>query len=118
MKNISLVLFLSVVLGGGWYVTNQLKQEKTASIVTPQTPLLVAPSTRVNGIQTVELNDGDSYDMVASIVKRTIAGSEVKMLAYNGLIPGPTLKVKKGADRKSTRLNSSHLRLSRMPSSA
>ena len=97
MKNISLVLFLSVVLGGGWYVANQLKQERTASIVNPRTPLSAAPSTRVNGIQTVELNDGDSYDMVASIVRKTIAGSEVKMLAYNGLVPGPTLKVKKGA---------------------
>lgn len=46
----------------------------------------------------VQLKDGDTYDLTASIVKKTISGKEVKMLAYNGSIPGPLIKVKKGAE--------------------
>ncbi len=47
--------------------------------------------------ETVELKNGDTYNLTASIVKKTIAGSAVKMLAYNGLIPGPMIKVKQGS---------------------
>lgn len=46
----------------------------------------------------VELKNGDSYDLTASIVKKTIGNSVVKMLAYNGMIPGPLIKVKQGAE--------------------
>ncbi len=48
--------------------------------------------------QFVELKNGDTYDITASIVKKTISGSEIKMLAYNGSIPGPILKVKKNSE--------------------
>lgn len=46
----------------------------------------------------VELKNGDSYDLTASIVKKTISNSVVKMLAYNGMIPGPLIKVEQGAE--------------------
>lgn len=48
--------------------------------------------------ETVELKNGDSYDLVASIVKKKVGNIEVKMLAYNGMIPGPTIKVPQGAE--------------------
>src|SRR3989344_5086648 len=48
--------------------------------------------------ETVELKNGDSYDLVASIVKKKIGNSEVKMLAYNGMIPGPTIRVPQDAE--------------------
>ncbi len=47
--------------------------------------------------EVVELKDGDTYDLTASIVKKTIQAKEVKMLAYNGSIPGPLLKVQQDA---------------------
>lgn len=47
--------------------------------------------------QIVELKDGDTYDLTASFVKKNINGNVVRMLAYNGSIPGPTIKVKEGA---------------------
>lgn len=46
----------------------------------------------------VELKNGDTYNLTASIVKKTIGNSEVKMLAYNGMIPGPLIKVEQGAE--------------------
>lgn len=51
----------------------------------------------VRSSEIVNLKDGDSYDLVASVVKKNINGKEIKMLAYNGMIPGPTIKVKQGS---------------------
>ena len=46
----------------------------------------------------VELADGDTFDLrIAPVVKR-VGESDVRMLAYNGSIPGPTLKVKEGSE--------------------
>lgn len=45
-----------------------------------------------------ELKTGDSFDLTASVVKKNINGKELKMLAYNGQIPGPLIKVKKGSE--------------------
>ncbi|MDO8603955.1 MAG: multicopper oxidase family protein [bacterium] len=50
--------------------------------------------------QIVELKDGDTYDLTASFVKKNINGNAVRMLAYNGSVPGPTLKVPQGATVK------------------
>ncbi len=47
--------------------------------------------------QIVELKDGDRYELTAQIVAKEIQGEQVKMLAYNGMIPGPFLKVKRGS---------------------
>ena len=46
----------------------------------------------------VELSDGDVFDLrIAPVVKR-IGDATVRMLAYNGSIPGPTLKVRQGSE--------------------
>src|SRR5436190_6972306 len=46
----------------------------------------------------VELSDGDAFDLrIAPVVKR-IGDASVRMLAYNGSIPGPTLKVLQGSE--------------------
>ncbi len=48
--------------------------------------------------QIVELKNGDTYDLVASAVKKNIGGKTYSMLAYNGSIPGPLIKVAQGAE--------------------
>src|SRR3989338_5452873 len=47
--------------------------------------------------ETVELKDGDTYTLTASYVVKNINGTEYRMLAYNGSIPGPLIKVSQGA---------------------
>ncbi len=48
--------------------------------------------------EAVEVADGERFELrIAPVVKR-IAGSDVRMLAYNGSIPGPTLRVKQGSE--------------------
>jgi FtsP/CotA-like multicopper oxidase with cupredoxin domain len=46
----------------------------------------------------VELKDGTTFDLRTSMVRKRIGSAEVKMLAYNGSVPGPTLKVQQGSE--------------------
>jgi FtsP/CotA-like multicopper oxidase with cupredoxin domain len=60
---------------------------------TETTGLLEARDTEL-----VELSDGDQFDLrIAPVVKR-LGDTTVRMLAYNGSIPGPTIKVKEGSE--------------------
>jgi FtsP/CotA-like multicopper oxidase with cupredoxin domain len=46
----------------------------------------------------VRLRNGDRFDLQITPVRKQINGSEIRMLAYNGSIPGPTLHVDEGAE--------------------
>jgi FtsP/CotA-like multicopper oxidase with cupredoxin domain len=48
--------------------------------------------------EVVELGDGDRFDLRIAPVAKGIGDSTVRMLAYNGSIPGPTLKVREGSE--------------------
>jgi FtsP/CotA-like multicopper oxidase with cupredoxin domain len=50
------------------------------------------------GSEVVTLADGDAYELRIAPVRKTIGEQEVRMLAYNGSIPGPTLRVKQGSE--------------------
>src|ERR671939_408479 len=45
----------------------------------------------------IELTDGDEFDLEIRPVKKRIGDATVRMLSYNGSVPGPTLKVSQGA---------------------
>jgi FtsP/CotA-like multicopper oxidase with cupredoxin domain len=51
----------------------------------------------VRKTELVELADGDEFKLEIIPVKKQVGDATVRMLAYNGLIPGPTLKVPQGA---------------------
>lgn len=46
----------------------------------------------------VELEDGDTFDLEAKAVRGEINGQPVKLLAYNGSVPGPLIKVRQGSE--------------------
>jgi FtsP/CotA-like multicopper oxidase with cupredoxin domain len=46
----------------------------------------------------IHLQDGEHLDLRIGPVKKQIGGAEVRMLAYNGSIPGPTLYVDQGSE--------------------
>src|SRR5215211_456437 len=46
----------------------------------------------------VELHDGDTYDLRIAPVVKQLGNDRVRMLAYNGSIPGPTLRVPQGGE--------------------
>ncbi|MDB5103618.1 MAG: hypothetical protein JWP91_1307 [Fibrobacteres bacterium] len=47
---------------------------------------------------TKDLENGDTLVLDAAPVKKSMQGREVRMLAYNGSIPGPILRVKQGSE--------------------
>jgi FtsP/CotA-like multicopper oxidase with cupredoxin domain len=51
------------------------------------------------------LEDGDHYDLRITPVRKQINDAEVRMLAYNSSIPGPTLHVKQGSKVTVTTTN-------------
>ncbi len=46
----------------------------------------------------VELHRGDTWELKAFPVRKRIGDTEVKMLSYNGSIPGPVIKAPQGAE--------------------
>jgi FtsP/CotA-like multicopper oxidase with cupredoxin domain len=46
----------------------------------------------------LELTDGDTLDLRVAPVAKRLGDTTVRMLAYNGSIPGPTLKVPQGSE--------------------
>ena len=48
--------------------------------------------------EVVRLSDGDTFELELAPVRKRIGDAEVRMLAYNGSIPGPTLRVPEGAE--------------------
>src|SRR4051794_3701782 len=47
--------------------------------------------------EVVELSNGDEFELEILPVKKRIGDATVRMLSYNGSVPGPTLKVPQGA---------------------
>ena len=48
-------------------------------------------------MEVIELSDGGEFELEIVPVKKQIGDATVRMLAYNGSVPGPTLKVPQGA---------------------
>ncbi|HEX5859863.1 MAG TPA: multicopper oxidase domain-containing protein [Microbacterium sp.] len=48
--------------------------------------------------ETVELADGERYEIRIAPVAKRLGDTTVRMLAYNGSIPGPVLRVKEGTE--------------------
>jgi FtsP/CotA-like multicopper oxidase with cupredoxin domain len=46
----------------------------------------------------IELADGEQFELKIAPVVKQIGDARVRMLAYNGSVPGPTLRVKEGSE--------------------
>ena len=89
-KKILLGLVGIVFVGGLIYNIRPLL--KNTGQTDNNAPALAEPKSQI-----VQLKNGDVFNLTASIVKRVVAGNEIRMLAYNGSIPGPVIKAPKGA---------------------
>ena len=67
--------------------------EATATFPTETAGLPEAAPTQV-----VELADGDTFVLRIGPVAKRIGDDTVRMIAYNGSIPGPTLRVREGSE--------------------
>ncbi len=86
---LAVALGIIIVIAGIVLYRNESAQDTTTA------------STKIEPAKTSEvivLTNGDSYDLTASYVEKDINGVKYKMLAYNGSIPGPLIKVPQGAE--------------------
>ena len=99
-KTIFSVVATIIIIAGGVFALQQFNtsQNKTADSRKGTFDASIANLPEAKPSEVVELKNGDTYDMTASIVKKKIGDAEVKMLTYNGSIPGPMIKVPKGAE--------------------
>src|SRR5262249_47052635 len=47
--------------------------------------------------RTIVLHDRDTLTLTASLVRRSVAGRDIAQYAYDGQVPGPTLRARQGA---------------------
>src|SRR3954454_14965592 len=74
-------------------MTHHIETAATDRFPTETTGLTAARRPEV-----VELSDGASIDLEIAPVVKQLGNATVRMLAYNGSIPGPTLKVVQGSE--------------------
>jgi FtsP/CotA-like multicopper oxidase with cupredoxin domain len=75
-----------------------MNKEKKMSTTSEHFPTDTAGLPRARAPETVELADGDEFDLSIAPVVKQLGDVTVRMLAYNGSIPGPTLKVQEGSE--------------------
>lgn len=99
MQRIFIVaLIVVVLLGIAFYLYSNSQKQNVDLSKTGEFSTSINSYPEARKSETVELKNGDTYNLTASIVKKQIKGSEVKMLAYNGSIPGPLIKVQQGSE--------------------
>lgn len=99
MQRILIAVVIGIaLLGAGIYLYSNSQRQREGLSKTGEYSKAVKNYPEAKSSEVVELKNGDSYNLTASIVKRKINGTEVKMLAYNGSIPGPLIKVPQDAE--------------------
>ncbi len=95
MQRILITVIIGIVLVGlgVYFYSNSGQRNKVGEFSTATNNYPLAKQTEI-----VTLTNGQSYDLTAGIVAKEINGQKVKMLAYNGSIPGPLIKIPQGAE--------------------
>ena len=94
---LGLVLVLSAVAGcSNPYTTGDGERKPADS--TAKAPYDAGVEGLPDALPTAEwaVRDGDTVRLTVSFVAKWISGQRVRMLAYNGMVPGPTFKVSQG----------------------
>ncbi len=92
--------------------TYQRSLETRRPTMTPtndQFPTAVSDLPGCDGSELVDLSDGEAFDLRIAPVVKEVGEATVRMLAYNGSIPGPTLKVKQGSEIEVNVINDGDL---------
>jgi suppressor of ftsI len=105
-KNIKFIVVIGVIIAiFAIFLIAKQSSQKPASVTSAMKEYQIQPSNQsisslpeVQDSKIVELKNGDTYNLTASIVKKNINGTEIKALAYNGMVPGPTIKVQQNSE--------------------
>jgi FtsP/CotA-like multicopper oxidase with cupredoxin domain len=75
-----------------------LEGQRIVSATEDQFTRAVGGLPQARATEVVRLSDGDTFELELAPVRKRIGDAEVRMLAYNRSIPGPTLRVPEGAE--------------------
>ena len=92
-----ILVVVLVVIAVGAYLYSNTKTSLTSQTQTGEFSQTINSYPDAKPSEIVELKNGGKYNLTASIVKKNINGADVKMLAYNGSVPGPLIKVPQNA---------------------
>ncbi len=101
MKKNSIYLIIAVLLvaaGSVWLIKSKSQSPKPAGSQIKFSSQSLGQLPEAKPQQTVELKNGDTFNLTADIVRKKIGNLEVKMLGYNGSVPGPLIKAAKGSE--------------------
>jgi len=87
----------------------RLEQEGQMSAPTDQFPRDTSGLPAATPAELVELARGQRFQLRIAPVSKQLGDATVRMLAYNGSIPGPTLKVRQGSEIEVDIVNESDL---------
>lgn len=91
---IGLVVVVVIIIGAVFFSQNKSPFITQAAYMSTD----ISGLPEVKPSETIELKNGDTYNLTTSYVKKNINGTEYRMLAYNGSIPGPLIKVNQGSE--------------------
>ncbi len=98
MKNILIILiFAGVVFAAGCVSQNASQQNMTQKEITSSIDRSTAGLEAAEKPQIAELSNGETFNLEAKPVAKSINGNLIRMYGYNGQIPGPLIKVKQGS---------------------
>ena len=94
MKNKAIYIIIGLVIISG--IALVISINKNTSL--KNDPSSYGLNNSVKESTVVDLKNNDTFDLTASYITKEIKGTNQTMLAYNGSIPGPTIRVAQGAE--------------------
>src|ERR671910_227425 len=76
----------------------QKHSHDTVAEISEQFPTETTDLAEAHGPEVVELSNGDEFELRIAPVAKALGDATVRMLTYNGSIPGPTLRVREGSE--------------------
>lgn len=75
---------------------DNMEHSTTSELTSKYFPTSIEGIPEAQAGQEVRLSNGETYDLTAAPVKKTINGKVLRLLAYNGTLPGPRIRVRQG----------------------
>ncbi len=123
-RNYLLVISVFLALTFIYYLPTNFALKSTASSANHHAPVAAAPAGQSSGAvfstdtaglpmahdpEFVSLNNGDTYVITAAYVQKQVGNRALRMLAYNGSVPGPFIRVTQGGQANIVFVNNTDI---------
>lgn len=85
-----------LLVTGSAVLSGTLVRDDAEASAQPAAPAAPAASRELTAVTPLEPKAGTGYELVCKMLTKSIAGTQVRMRTYNGMVPGPLLKTQPG----------------------